>query len=150
MPGAGRGRENGAVLFREDARLRQSFGTLRRGVGIEWRAPREFSASLHASGPDQRRLFPGSGIGCGGGANCFVRSHSRGRKAAEELLRTYSKMRNGRVARGLGWKENILYGSSDEQRSRRPPENSAPITHLFIGSKSGSPISIVAAVLNTS
>ena len=46
----------GAVLLREDARLRESPGTLRRGAGPAGAAPRQLPAGLHAPGADQRRL----------------------------------------------------------------------------------------------
>src|SRR5262245_28634079 len=44
----------GALLLREDARLRQPSGTLRRGAGPAGGTPRELPASVHAPRADQR------------------------------------------------------------------------------------------------
>ena len=46
----------GAVLLREDARLRESPGTVRRGAGPAGAAPRQLPAGVHTPGTDQRRI----------------------------------------------------------------------------------------------
>src|SRR5438067_7559311 len=46
----------GAVLLREDARLRQSPRTVRRGAGSAGTAPRQLPPGVHAPGAHQRRL----------------------------------------------------------------------------------------------
>src|SRR5262249_61113436 len=50
----------GALLLREDARLRQPPRALRRGAGPAGPAPRQLPAGLHPPGTHHRRLRPRS------------------------------------------------------------------------------------------
>src|SRR2546428_713478 len=50
------GPAQGAVLLREDARVRQSPGVVRRGARPPGAAPRQLPAGVHTSGAHQRRL----------------------------------------------------------------------------------------------
>src|SRR5262245_39140525 len=58
MPVAHGRSPQGALLLREDARLRESLGIVRRGAGPTSSTPRQLPAGLHAPGADQRRLRP--------------------------------------------------------------------------------------------